>query len=65
MTDFFFSLQPLLPGTRLESVFSMASESVVEVAAHPVNSDEHRLLACGDVSALLRGVVISKDYSLD
>lgn len=65
MADFFFSLQPLMPRTRLESVFSKASESVVEVAAHPVNDDEHRLLADGEVSALLRGITISQRYSLD
>jgi predicted glycoside hydrolase/deacetylase ChbG (UPF0249 family) len=44
ITDYFFSLPPLEPASRLERIFSLASESEVEVETHPVNSEEHRFL---------------------
>ena len=47
LVDFFFSLEPVeLPG-RLQRIFSLAREFVVEVEAHPVHQGEHRFLTEG------------------
>jgi predicted glycoside hydrolase/deacetylase ChbG (UPF0249 family) len=49
LTDFLFSLPPVTPG-RLDSIFSLAAEWVVEIETHPVNSDEYSFLASGGLS---------------
>jgi predicted glycoside hydrolase/deacetylase ChbG (UPF0249 family) len=49
ITDFFFSLPPLEPATRLRGIFALASRFVVEVETHPVNPEEHRYLAGGEI----------------
>lgn len=49
VADFLFSLPPLTPG-RLDSIFSLAAESVVEIETHPVNSDEYAFLVSGGLS---------------
>ena len=47
LTDFFFSLPPLEPVDRLDRIFGLAHQSVVEVETHPVNTEEHRFLTDG------------------
>ncbi|HEX5412884.1 MAG TPA: ChbG/HpnK family deacetylase [Terriglobia bacterium] len=49
VTDYFFSLVPLEPVSRLQQVFSMSSQSVVEVETHPANEGEFRFLAGGEI----------------
>jgi hypothetical protein len=49
VVDFFFSLAPLEPAHRLARIFSLARQSIVEVEAHPVNPDEYRFLAEGEI----------------
>jgi hypothetical protein len=49
MTDFFFSLPPLEPKERLARIFAAASHSVVEVETHPLNAEEYRFLAGGEI----------------
>lgn len=49
LTHFFFSLAPL-GESRLEAIFSLATESVVEVETHPVNRDEYAFLTSGGLS---------------
>jgi predicted glycoside hydrolase/deacetylase ChbG (UPF0249 family) len=44
LTDYFFSLPPLEPSARLEKIFSLARQFVVEVETHPVNSEEYSFL---------------------
>jgi chitin disaccharide deacetylase len=44
ITDYFFSLPPLFPESRLQRIFSLAHDWVVEVEAHPVNGEEYRFL---------------------
>lgn len=48
LTDYFFSLPPLEP-TRLERIFSLARDYVVEVETHPANTEEHAFLARGAI----------------
>src|SRR5213075_974848 len=49
LTDFFFSLAPLEPLTRVERICSLARHSVVELETHPVQSDEYRFLRDGGI----------------
>jgi len=44
VTDFFFCLPPLEPQDRLQRIFSLAQQFVVELETHPVNPDEYRFL---------------------
>jgi predicted glycoside hydrolase/deacetylase ChbG (UPF0249 family) len=44
LTDFFFSLPPLEPRSRLDRIFSLAQSSVVELETHPVMPDEYKFL---------------------
>jgi len=47
LTDYFFSLPPLEPESRLQRIFALASQFTVEVETHPVNPEEHRYLSTG------------------
>jgi len=49
LTDFFFSLPPLAPPERLERIFSLARQFVVEVETHPVLPDEYNFLTRGEM----------------
>src|SRR5436853_2373544 len=53
LTDFLFSLAPLEPQDRLQRIFSLAGEHVIEVETHPVNPDEYRFLT-SDQARLLK-----------
>lgn len=44
LTDFFFSLTPLEPASRLRRVGLLARRFVVEVATHPAQPEEYRFL---------------------
>jgi predicted glycoside hydrolase/deacetylase ChbG (UPF0249 family) len=48
LTDYFFSLPPLEPASRLQRIFALANQFVVELETHPVNPDEHRYLTEGE-----------------
>jgi hypothetical protein len=50
LADFFFSLPPLEPPSRLARIVALARDHVVEVETHPVNSDEYRFLLAGQLS---------------
>jgi len=51
LTDFFFSLPPFDPASRLQQIFSLARQFVVEVETHPVNVEEYRFLVGGEIFA--------------
>ncbi len=44
LVDFVFSLVPLEPAGRLQRIFSLARQFVVEVETHPVHPEEYRFL---------------------
>jgi predicted glycoside hydrolase/deacetylase ChbG (UPF0249 family) len=58
LTDYFFSLEPLEPASRLQQVFALARDFVIELETHPVNLDEHRFLAGGEILRRLGAVRI-------
>jgi chitin disaccharide deacetylase len=62
LVDFLFSLPPLEPADRLERIFSLAREHVVELETHPANPDEYRFLARGEILGWLRGVSIAPRF---
>jgi len=47
VTDYFFSLIPLEPVTRLERICALAAQSVVEIETHPVKAAEFEFLIRG------------------
>lgn len=47
LVNFFFSIQPMEPSKRLERIFSVARNSVVELETHPVDREEHKFLTEG------------------
>jgi hypothetical protein len=49
LVDFFFSLPPLDPPDRLQRIFSLARQCVVELETHPVQPDEYRYLTEGEI----------------
>lgn len=64
LTDFFFSLPPLHPPGRLQRIFSLASESVVELETHPVNPEEYRFLAGGEILRCMGELPIAPRFSV-
>jgi hypothetical protein len=49
LADYFFSLVPLGPSSRLDRMLSLARHSVVELETHPINSEEYRFLTGAEV----------------
>jgi hypothetical protein len=49
LTDFFFSLSPFEPSSRLHQIFSLARQYVVEVETHPEKKEEYVFLAGGEI----------------
>jgi hypothetical protein len=49
LADFFFSLPPFDPPSRLQRISSLARDFVVEVETHPLRPEEYRFLAEGEI----------------
>jgi predicted glycoside hydrolase/deacetylase ChbG (UPF0249 family) len=49
LVDFMFNLAPLEPSSRLQRIFSLARQNVIEVETHPAQPDEYRFLAGGGI----------------
>lgn len=64
LTDFFFSLRPLEPTERLDRIFAVASQSVVEVETHPVNPEEYRFLAGGKIFQRISDLSIERCFAI-
>ena len=60
LTDYFFSLAPLEPASRLRRIFSLANQFSVEVETHPVNPDEHHYLAGGEIFRQLGEIGVAR-----
>ena len=65
LTDFFFSLPPLEPQSRLKRILALAHDFTVEVETHPVNAEEYRFLMGGDVVSWTGGFPISPNFALE
>jgi predicted glycoside hydrolase/deacetylase ChbG (UPF0249 family) len=64
LTDFFFALCPMEPPGRLEGIFALAREAVVEVETHPVNSNEYLFLTSGRREHRQFEVPIAPNYTI-
>ena len=62
LVDFVFNLAPLQPAARLDRVFSMAQNAVVELETHPINRDEYSFLAEGEIFKTWRNLPIAKGF---
>ena len=49
VVDFFFSLAPVEPASRLLRIFSLARRFAVEIETHPVQPEEYRFLTGGAI----------------
>jgi len=64
ITDFFFSLPPLEPQSRIDEIFSLARRSFVELETHPANPEEYRFLTGGEILRRTSGVQIAREFAL-
>ena len=58
--DLFFSLPPFEPVERLQRIFSLARQFVIELETHPANPDEHRFLTGAEIWRWLGDVSIAR-----
>jgi predicted glycoside hydrolase/deacetylase ChbG (UPF0249 family) len=63
LTDYFFSLPPLEPQSRIDEMFSIARRAIVEVETHPVNPEEYRFLTSGEILHRTRGLQIARGFT--
>lgn len=65
VVDFLFNLIPLRPEARLQRIFALARNSVVELETHPINAEEHRFLTSGQIFDMLGDLQISRNFDAD
>lgn len=58
LVDFFFSLAPLAPPSRLQRIVELAHRFVVEVETHPADPDEYQCLSEGEMLSRIGEVPI-------
>jgi hypothetical protein len=64
VVDFFFSLPPLEPPGRLQSILALAREFVVELETHPVNPGEYRFLMNEELFHRAGGFTIASHFAV-
>lgn len=64
LSDYFFSLPPLQPVSRLQRMVELADRFAVEIETHPINGEEHSFLTGGQFSYILNGKQIASRYLL-
>ena len=64
LVDFFFSLPPLERPNRLQRIFSLARQSVVEIETHPVNPNEYRFLMDGEILRWTRASPVAPSFAI-
>lgn len=62
ITDYFFSLPPLEPRSRVDEIISISRREVVEIETHPVNALEYEFLT-GELAQRTAGIAVSRTYS--
>jgi hypothetical protein len=63
LADYFFSLAPLEPPGRLQRIFSLARQHVIELETHPIQPDEYQFLAAGRIFRWTADVTIAPLWS--
>lgn len=64
LTDFFFSLEPLSPTSRLERIFRLSRQYLVEVETHPQKSAEYSFLTGDTIRHIAAGCTISAGFEI-
>jgi len=64
IADYLFNLPPLEPKDRLQKIFSLARNSMVELETHPINPDEYRFLMEGEFTRQLAGLPVAPRFVL-
>jgi predicted glycoside hydrolase/deacetylase ChbG (UPF0249 family) len=64
LTDYFFSLPPLEPAARLQRIFSLSNQFVVEVETHPANPEEFRFLTGGEILRCAADCAIAPRFAM-
>lgn len=62
VTDFFFSLPPLVPATRMQRIFGLSEQFVVELETHPINLAEYQFLTGGDLLRWTRNRLPARNF---
>jgi predicted glycoside hydrolase/deacetylase ChbG (UPF0249 family) len=61
VADFFYSITPIHPISRLNQICLLAERYVVELETHPINEDEYRLLTEGTLfRAQHQGITVNR-----
>jgi predicted glycoside hydrolase/deacetylase ChbG (UPF0249 family) len=63
VTDYFFSLPPLQPPSRINEILSIARRSVVEIETHPVNPEEYRFLTSGEILRRIGDLQVARGFT--
>jgi predicted glycoside hydrolase/deacetylase ChbG (UPF0249 family) len=64
LTDYFFSLAPVELANRLERIFSLAQQSIVEVETHPINLAEYRFLSGGGIFRPAGSLSVARHFAV-
>jgi predicted glycoside hydrolase/deacetylase ChbG (UPF0249 family) len=62
LADFLFSVTPVQDSKRLQRIFSLARQAVVELETHPVNPEELRFLGSEKMQELLGDLSIATSF---
>jgi len=64
LSDFLFALPLLEPADRLQEIFSLARQSVVEMESHPVNPGDYQFLTEGEILRWAGDIQIAPCFSM-
>jgi predicted glycoside hydrolase/deacetylase ChbG (UPF0249 family) len=64
LADCLFALPPLAPVSRLQQILSLARDHVVEIETHPVNPEEYRFLAGGEIFRCAGDLAVGSSYKV-
>jgi hypothetical protein len=62
LVDFLFSLAPVEPASRLQRIFSLAKNAVVELETHPVIPEEYQFLTSGAMSQRSADLQVARSF---
>jgi chitin disaccharide deacetylase len=63
--DYFFPLIPVDIPARMERIFALAGSSTVEIETHPVNPEEYKFLAGGEIFRWAGKTPVARSYDLN
>jgi len=63
LVDYLFNLVPLEPDSRLQRIFSLARQFVVELEVHPANPCEYAFLTQGEMLRRLGDLAVARQFT--